>query len=63
MFEPAMDNGTTKWPCKRGDNRDLIDAWKKDKEERGSSYSYMQNPQEFNRSDFLEKDYILGTVI
>lgn len=57
-----MDNGTTKWPCKRGDNLDLIDAWKKDKETRGGSYSYLKNTEDLNDADLLEKDYVLGTA-
>lgn len=60
VFEPAMDNGTTKWPCKRGDNRDLIQAWKDDKIKRSNSFFYLNSTQELNSADLQSKDYVLG---
>lgn len=61
MFEAATDNGTTMWPCKRGDNKDLISAWKEDKKSRtGKAGVFLQNRQDLMNVDLQANDYILG---
>lgn len=59
-FEAANDNGTTKWPCKRGDNKDLIAAWKNDKKARGHSHLFLENQGDLSKADLESTDFILG---
>ena len=60
VFEPAEDDGSTKWPCKRGDNLDLIKAWNEDKKQRGKSAVYVKNRQELADVDVKSTDFVLG---
>lgn len=62
-FDPARDDGSTKWPCKRGDNMDLIDAWKKDKEAQGHSHLFLENQGDLMNADLDSTDYILGNPL
>lgn len=60
VFEAATDNGTTMWPCKRGDNKDLVSAWMTEKSSRGLSGAFLQNRQDLLKVDLHKNDYILG---
>ena len=60
VFEAANDNGTTKWPCKRGDNLDLIEAWKADKKKQEKSHLFLENRDGLMNANFDDTDFILG---
>lgn len=60
VFEAAQDNGTTKWPCKRGDNLDLIGAWRADKDRRTKTSAFVRNRQDLLGVDLSRTDFILG---
>lgn len=60
VFEAANDNGTTNWPCKRGDNMDLIEAWKVDKKNRDKSYLFLENRDGLLNTNLDDADFILG---
>ncbi|EFX85107.1 salivary alkaline phosphatase [Daphnia pulex] len=60
VFEAANDNGTAKWPCKRGDNLDLIEAWKADKKKREKSHLFLENRDGLLNANLDDTDFILG---
>jgi len=60
VFEANNDNGTTKWPCKRGDNLDLIEAWKADKKKREKSHLFLENRDDLLKTNLDDTDFILG---
>ncbi|GFS41922.1 alkaline phosphatase, tissue-nonspecific isozyme [Trichonephila inaurata madagascariensis] len=45
---------------KRGDHRQLIETWKKHKEEGKHRYRYVWNKKDFNKVDPRKTDYLLG---
>ena len=62
VFEAANDTGDTKWPCKRGDNLDLIEAWKADKKKRGQSHLFLENRDDLLNANVDDTDFILGNL-
>ena len=64
IFEAATDNGTTTSPtCKRGDNKDLISAWKVDKTTKGKKAAFLENRKDLLNPDLDSNDYVLGISI
>jgi len=59
-FTAAKDDGSTKWPCKRGDNLDLIGAWKVDKKQRGKTHLYIENRTQLLDPELNKADFVLG---
>lgn len=62
VFEAANDTGEIQWPCKRGDNLDLIEAWKADKVKRGKSHLFLGNRNDLLNADLDNTDFIMGML-
>ena len=61
VFEAAnVTERTAERPCKRGDNLDLIEAWKKDKKSRNNSHVFLENREGLLNTNLEDKDYVLG---
>lgn len=56
---PAYKDLIDTWACRRADGRNLIDEWKKEKENRGVSHSVVMNTGELEKLD-KNKEYVLG---
>lgn len=60
-FLANRDDGSTQYPCKRADNVDLIDTWKRDKVKRNLTHHYVQTRDELNAVDLQTTDHVLGS--
>ncbi len=59
-----MDDGKSTDPaCKRGDNKDLINAWKVDKTTKGKKAAFLENRKDLLDTHLDSNDYVLGTHI
>lgn len=50
------------WSCYSKDGRDLIEDWKKDKENNKYSYQILNNNKDLQNLD-LSKEYTLGKIL
>ena len=54
------DDPISSWACSRSDGRNLIQEYKKDKEDRKLRYSVVSNNRELKEVDVDNTDYLLG---
>lgn len=60
-WSPDTDvNGTKKWPCHRGDNRDLVQEWRDDKLRRGVPATFVGDRRQLLDVDIRTSDFLLG---
>ncbi|XP_063234129.1 alkaline phosphatase-like [Bacillus rossius redtenbacheri] len=48
------------WSCRRQDGRELVSAWRQDKEARGLRHAVLANTRDLRQMDVDDTDYVLG---